>query len=378
MVIGERKTFLDKLRILATCAVVFLHTLTGAMNNAAPAAFPGGEKSYLILMDIICWCVPVFLMISGYIFLHPCWVPNLRIMATKYCSRILLALLFFGVPYACIERIATEKRVSLKIVGNSFLDVLRGQSWAHMWYLYALLILYLITPILHRLMRILPKCIIFILIGILFLGCSVFPCLVAILPDDMSRLPILPDWVVYFLYYINGSVFSQYLCPDTATQKNKKINTILRWCYPLAIVAVLTTIIVSRFAGFTVLMGYNYPLTVILSTLLFGCAQCWEQCLTKQNTQAVDPRSKQHSGSVTVVNHQRTGRWENTAKLCFGIYLVHPVFLNFCYKFLHITPFTVPFPIWASLPVFFVCTLLLASITTWILRKIPFMRKRIL
>ena len=109
MVIGQRKGFWDKLRVLAPCTVVFLHTLTGAVNNTAPAVFPNGEKSYLIIMDLICWCVPMFLMISGYIFLRPCWVPDMRIMASRYCPRILLALSIFGIPYACIERIAAGK-----------------------------------------------------------------------------------------------------------------------------------------------------------------------------------------------------------------------------------------------------------------------------
>ena len=285
MVIGQRKGFWDKLRVLATCTVVFLHTLPGAVNNTAPAVFPNGEKSYLIIMDLICWCVPMFLMISGYIFLRPCWVPDMRIMATRYCPRILLALSIFGIPYACIERIAAEKSFSLKTVGIGFLDVLRGRGWAHMWYLYVILILYLITPLLHRLMHALPECITFILIGVLFLGCSMFPGLAAILPNVRNWLPVLPGWMVYFLYYIIGFVFSEYCCPDTAAENNGKKFTALRWFYLLALGATITGMIVSRLAGFTLLMGYNYPLTVVLSTLIFGCAQSWEQWFEKQSTQ---------------------------------------------------------------------------------------------
>lgn len=284
MVIGQRKGFLDKLRVLATCTVVFLHTLTGAVNNTAPAVFPNGEKSYLI-MDLICWCVPMFLMISGYIFLRPCWVPDMRIMASRYCPRILLALSIFGIPYACIERIAAEKSFSLKTVGMGFLDVLRGRGLAHMWYLYVILILYLITPLLHRLMHALPECITFILIGVLFLGCSMFPGLAAILPNVRNWLPVLPGWMVYFLYYIIGFVFSEYCCPDTAAENNGKKFTALRWFYLLALGATATGMIVSRLAGFTLLMGYNYPLTVVLSTLIFGCAQSREQWFEKRRTQ---------------------------------------------------------------------------------------------
>lgn len=178
-----------------------------------------------------------------------------------------------------------RKSFSLKTVGIGFLDVLRGRGWAHMWYLYVILILYLITPLLHRLMHALPECITFILIGVLFLGCSMFPGLAAILPNVRNWLPVLPGWMVYFLYYIIGFVFSEYCCPDTAAENNVKKFTALRWFYLLALGATAMGMIVSRLAGFTLLMGYNYPLTVVLSTLIFGCAQPREQWFEKRRTQ---------------------------------------------------------------------------------------------
>lgn len=118
-----------------------------------------------------------------------------------------------------------------------------------------------------------------------FLGCSMFPGLAAILPNVRNWLPVLPGWMVYFLYYIIGFVFSEYCCPDTAAENNGKKFTALRWFYLLALGATATGMIVSRLAGFTLLMGYNYPLTVVLSTLIFGCAQSREQWFEKRRTQ---------------------------------------------------------------------------------------------
>ena len=68
---NERESFLDKLRAAATCAVVMLHTVTGVMDNTDMNLYPFEKKVFLVALDLICWCVPVFLIISGYLFLTP-------------------------------------------------------------------------------------------------------------------------------------------------------------------------------------------------------------------------------------------------------------------------------------------------------------------
>ena len=67
----EREVFLDKLRVAATCAVVLLHTVTGVMDHTDMEAYPLEKTVFLVLLDLVCWCVPVFLLISGYLFLNP-------------------------------------------------------------------------------------------------------------------------------------------------------------------------------------------------------------------------------------------------------------------------------------------------------------------
>ena len=149
----EREGFLDKLRVAATCAVVLLHTITGAMDITDMRPFPLEEKVFLTALDLICWCVPVFVLISGYLFLNPVRKISMRDMLARYCRRILLALFLFGVPYACLEQIALEHTFRMEMPGRAFFMVLRGESWSHMWYLYLILLLYLMTPALKRLDR---------------------------------------------------------------------------------------------------------------------------------------------------------------------------------------------------------------------------------
>ena len=66
-----RYCFLDILRVAATCAVVLMHTLTGAVDAVDISLYPAERLVYLVMMDLITWCVPVFVLISGYLFLNP-------------------------------------------------------------------------------------------------------------------------------------------------------------------------------------------------------------------------------------------------------------------------------------------------------------------
>ena len=45
---NERETFLDKLRVTATCAVVMLHTITGVMDHTDMSAYPMEKKVFLV------------------------------------------------------------------------------------------------------------------------------------------------------------------------------------------------------------------------------------------------------------------------------------------------------------------------------------------
>ena len=108
---------------------------------------------------------------------------------------------------------------------------------------------------------------------------------------------------------------------------------------------------ISRLSGRYVLqMAYNYPFTVLLTLMLFS----W--------------------GNGT--EHLEGAFWEQAAALSFAIYLIHPVFLNFAYKFLHVTPLA--FGLGLSLPLFFTGTVLLSAICAWMLCRITLLRKYVL
>lgn len=375
---GPRKQFLDVLRVLATCAVVLMHVLTGATDVTDASIVPEYRSLLLSVMDLVTWCVPIFLLISGYLFLNPERTLTYPVMIKKYCRRIALAILLFGVPYAASELVVAERTFRIRMIPEALKMTLMGHTWSHMWYLYLILFLYLITPLLKKVLRVLPVWGVAAVMAVIFLGSSVAPFLNKVL--DVNSIPVLPDGGVYFLYYLCGYFFAvREVCVDKAESsgisgkgmetgdttepvRGKRIGNV--WLMAAAVL--MMGMILSRtLAGFSIQMAYNYPFTVLLAVLLFAAG--WNGSIQKHRIP-----------------------WQEAGALSFAVYLVHPVYVNLLYKFVKITPFTVleqcgvqsvaagHVALILLLTVFCLVVLALATATAWVLRKIPVLRKYVL
>ena len=375
---GPRKQFLDVLRVLATCAVVLMHVLTGATDVTDASIVPEYRSLLLSVMDLVTWCVPIFLLISGYLFLNPERTLTNPVMIKKYCRRIALAILLFGVPYAASELVVAERTFRIRMIPEALKMTLMGHTWSHMWYLYLILFLYLITPLLKKVLRVLPVWGVVAMMAVIFLGSSVAPFLNKVL--DVNSIPVLPDGGVYFLYYLCGYLFAvrevgvdkaessgtsgkgMEAGLDTEPVRGKRIGNV--WLMAAAVL--MMGMILSRtLAGFSIQMAYNYPFTVLLAVLLFAAG--WNGSIKKYRIP-----------------------WQEAGALSFAVYLVHPVYVNLLYKFVKITPFTVleqcgvqsvaagQAVLILLLAAFCMVVLALATATAWVLRKIPVLRKYVL
>lgn len=375
---GPRKQFLDVLRVLATCAVVLMHVLTGATDVTDASIVPEYRSLLLSVMDLVTWCVPIFLLISGYLFLNPERTLTYPVMIKKYCRRIALAILLFGVPYAASELVVAERTFRIRMIPEALKMTLMGHTWSHMWYLYLILFLYLITPLLKKVLRVLPVWGVGTVMAVIFLGSSVAPFLNKVL--DVNSIPVLPDGGVYFLYYLCGYLFAvREVCVDKAEScgtsgkgmeagldtepvRGKRTGNV--WLIAAAVL-IMGMILSRTLAGFSIQMAYNYPFTVLLAVLLFAAG--WNGSIKKHRIP-----------------------WQEAGALSFAVYLVHPVYVNLLYKFVKITPFTVleqcgvqsvaagQTVLILLLAAFCLVVLALATATAWVLRKIPVLRKFVL
>ena len=396
---GPRKQFLDVFRVLATCAVVLMHILTGATDVTDASIVPEYRSLLLSVMDLVTWCVPTFLLISGYLFLNPERTLTYPVMIKKYCRRIALAILLFGVPYAASELVVAERTFRIMMIPEALKMTLTGHTWSHMWYLYLILFLYLITPLLKKVLRVLPVWGVAAVMAVIFLGSSVAPFLNKVL--DVNSIPVLPDGGVYFLYYLCGYLFvvrevrvdkgrnagGQMLesgsgrragdnteCDGETQNVESRVWNV--WLTAAVAVLALGMILSRTLAGFSIQMAYNYPFTVLLAVFLFATG--WNG---GRNGAASAAREKDRIHRIP---------WQEAGALSFAVYLVHPVYVNLLYKFVKITPFTVleqcgvqsvaagQAVLILLLAAFCLVVLALATATAWVLRKIPVLRKYVL
>ena len=310
-----------------------------------------------------------------------------------------MAILLFGVPYAASELVVAERTFRIMMIPEALKMTLTGHTWSHMWYLYLILVLYLITPLLKKVLRVLPVWGVAAVMTVIFLGSRVAPFVNKVL--DVNSIPVLPDGGVYFLYYLCGYLFavrevrvdkgrnaggqmveseSGRRAGDNTEWDGETQNVESQaWNVRLtAAVAVLTLgMILSRtLAGFSIQMAYNYPFTVLLAVLLFATG--WNG---GRNGAASAAREKNRIHRIP---------WQEAGALSFAVYLVHPVYVNLLYKFVKITPFTVleqcgvqsvaagQAVLILLLAAFCLVVLALATATAWVLRKIPVLRKYVL
>ena len=309
--------FLDVLRWSATAMVVMLHVVSGVTAILSAEMTSDQRAVYYTAKALMTAGVPVFLMISGALLLNPEKQISVRKILTHYVRRILLALLVFGTVFAVIELYVTEKNFSLEIIGRGFLNTLSGKSWAHMWYLYELAGLYLATPLLRAVIRYGKKQLLQYGLILGFLFSSFIPFLEQLSGFDLGFT--FPFSGIYLFYYVSGYYFLKY------GRTSPRLT---------AAAAILTIGVLTADMAFLKLfrVSYDSPLIVFLTVCLF----------------------------LTAANSGVRVSWMSRQ------------FLNLFYKFLGITPLAFGY---GGIFLFWAAAFLLSCLGSWIMQKIPILKK---
>ncbi|WP_144634757.1 acyltransferase [Bordetella genomosp. 13] len=142
----DRYARLDAARWLAALAVVLLHSAAQTVSDAA--TYGSGAWLAANLYDSAArWCVPVFVMVSGALLLDPARPQDIRNFYSRRVARILAPLAFWTLFYLAW-------RTTLDWWDDGRLDVsfwprkvAEGAPYYHLWYLYMIVGLYLFAPL---------------------------------------------------------------------------------------------------------------------------------------------------------------------------------------------------------------------------------------
>ncbi|QCR34269.1 acyltransferase [Lysinibacillus sp. SGAir0095] len=333
----EQIVYIDFLRIFAAFAVVLLHTsapLLVKITESNTEHFIQGN----IINSATRWSVPIFFMISGALLLNSKREFDLNFFLKKRFSKILIPFLFFSIFYFLVSSQTVDIRHFIVGLANNGIAT-------HLWFFYALIAVYLFAPILIIFVKHSNEKINIYILIVWFTLCSIVPFINSMIPIlNINNFGVFGTYLGYFLL--------GYVLFNRSFKKTERLII-----YFMGIVGYLMTFIVTHFyslkAGsfYSILYEYYSPNVLFMSIAIFVFFKY-----------AFNFKMK------------RTKLLTKISALTFGVYLMHPFFLqyfressylNFLYKdhLIVTTPFI-------AILVFSLCV-----IVAFIISLIPVLKK---
>ena len=322
--------------------IVASHAWSTLPDNPDIFSLTVAETTFLeIAYSLTKWCVPAFFMITGALLLRKDREISVRDCIVKYARRMLLALVIFGVPYALLMIYFDARKISLSMIPESIVMVINGDSFGHLWYLYTLVGIYLFLPFVKLFVNNAAKQMVRFLLCILFLFNFCFPLVNALTGLDIAfELPL----TTYPLFYI---LMGHVICNEKPSWVEKE------WMAVCGIIVSVVVIVAVGLAGGSlgVVMSYSSPVAAMYTISVFML--------------------------FNRIHRPSTDRLWKVDRLCFGVYLIHPLFIQFCYKFLKIVPTgSSLYPVLSI--VFAVMFIAVAFVASWMMSLIKPLKKYVL
>ena len=134
---AQKINWIDNLRAVACMMVIMIHTTTWYITNSDRVAESAWDSANL-LNSASRVCVPLFFMISGYLFFGE------RSAQPRHFLRIVLCLLFYSV--VALGYISVLTPINEKL---SLLHLLQKPVFYHMWFFFAIITIYLFSPLIQ-------------------------------------------------------------------------------------------------------------------------------------------------------------------------------------------------------------------------------------
>ena len=356
MVKEQRSYHLDILRILAIFAVVFMH-VSGHISLKM-----GDDTSsvYWHICNIFDsgtrWAVPMFVMISGYLFLNPQKEIGTKDIYKKNILRMVISYLFWSFLYTLLLSTVQNYNVfSKQGIIDLFIGTIKGGMY-HLWFIPMLIGLYIVVPVLRVLIANASQKTLsyFILVMLIFesvvkplTNVSIFNSLFGERVDTISLGLSVGGYVLYFVlgYYINTVSF-------TKLQK--------RVIYLLGVLSFVITVgatsVLSFVSGKEILnFRDNFSLNVFfMSASVFLFVK--ERCENKDFS----------AGARKLILF--------LSKYSFGLYLIHLFILTWLVDFYVCSNAMVLLLI----VLYFVICCVIPLLVSWIIGKIPLLKKYII
>lgn len=341
MMVVKKDNNIEFLRFIATVGVVFVHIGICWISSFWKTASPLQNFQFSTIQHCMFWAVPVFMMITGSLMMQKKEITYHT--AFKYFKRIAVLLILFGTVFSWMELYFKDHEVSSTLIWGGILNVLEGNTWKHLWYLYMLLGIYLVLPVLNGMNKMPMK-----EIGLMTVVILVFN---SLLPTFQLECGIaFPIASIYVGYFLMGYLVLK--TNDCSFMKGKTL---------IALAILLFT--------FILLVGYRYLSIVKGERIWVDCSSYFSAFTVLQSAIVFWLLTKKKGYFDKFCSMWLIRRFNRCS---LGIYIIHMLWINLIIKVFHIN--IMPYGIWGIIPMGMM-VFLLAWVTTEGMIRLPILRR---
>lgn len=186
------------IRTLAITLVILLH----AANTTLKASFV--PEAYwwtaVVYKSLALPCVPLFVMLSGALLLKRTKLNEpIRVFLVKRLRRLGLAVVFWSAVYLAWSFLVTQTPVTLVNIGEGILFSLFGGAYYHFWFVYLIVGIYLVTPVLRVIIAGKRKVVRYLCL-LWFIGVAIIPLIEMVTGHTLNPITfVISGWIGYFV-----------------------------------------------------------------------------------------------------------------------------------------------------------------------------------
>lgn len=348
----ERVAYFDYLRVFATLSVIVLHTAIQFWFTDDPRGMAWNIAN--LYSCFVRWGVPIFLMISGALFLSR-EIPT-KTLYTKYIPRMMVSFLIWSAIYVLVSPWVSKlfgfKHSTTTGVIQSILS-----GYYHMWYIPMIIGIYMCLPVIRQIVK--SETVTRYFLALVFVFAFAIPQVTDIagvfFPGRIARLAEMCYKAIaatdlftisgFVLYFVCGYLVSR----RELSQKQRRV------IYALGAMGFVFTVALSTLGAWLSKKAcedffYATTVNVFFSSL------------------AVFVWFRHH----TFDNEKQNRLVAKLSQYSFGVYLVHIFVLETLYK---MGLQTKAFANIVSIPVVAIVVAVISYLISWALNKLPLVKK---
>lgn len=262
----DKIAYLEILRIICAVVVVLDHICIAGIHIFDEKATMFDKFFYNGVQHWSHFAVPVFLMITGCLLLEPTRKIGYEKAITKYAWRMVVILLTVGTAFAWLEVYFKTKSFSPSGLFIAFCNTLQGETWKHLWYLYTLVGLYLIIPVIKPIFERMDTKELDIFLLLAFFFSSILPTFTSL--TNLKFGVTFPINSIFLFYLMVGRRIGM---KDKDIVKGQKLKILIVVLWVLFLILFICAYY-EYFKGqmnIAVLSDYSSPIIVVTSCALF-------------------------------------------------------------------------------------------------------------